>query len=236
MGFMRIEPENNGVSIVLVGSLNAAIFHPSWFVANDLLKKDDIVNVEVELINKNFAIFKVGNWLRIQVEPNRFIADTSEPPFIRLHDLVVRTFREVLNQTPIFQMGINRRVHFNVGDEETRNKIGKMLAPQEAWGEWANNIKGSKDKKHGGMTSLSMMESDLDDREIGQIIAQVAPSQLIKNHAGIFMNINDHYEIPKDDSLAGSTKIMDILERQYELSIKRSEWIIDQIMALKEKV
>ena len=178
MVFMRIEPENNGVSIVLVGSLNAAIFHPSWFVANDLLKKDEIANVDLEIINRDFAIFKVGNWLRIQVEPNRFIAETSEPPFIRLHDLVVRTFREVLIHTPIFQIGINRLVHFNVGDEETRNKIGKMLAPQEAWGEWAKDIAGSKDKKHGGMTALSMMQSDLDDREIGQILAQVAPSQL----------------------------------------------------------
>jgi hypothetical protein len=233
---MRIEPENNSVSIVLVGSLNAAIFHPSWFVANNLLSKDDIESAEVEIIHRGIALFKVGDWLRVQVEPNRFVAETTEPPFVRLHDLVVRTFREALMHTPIFQMGINRTVHFSVGDEDTRDKIGKRLAPQEAWGEWASYIAGKKANKHGGMVSLSMQQIDLDDREIGHIQAKVEPSPLIKNQAGIFIEINDHYEIQKDDSLAGSIPIIDILEKQFDVSIKRSEWIIDQIMDLRGKV
>jgi len=233
---MRIEPENNSVSIVLIGDLNPAIFHPSWFVANNLLSKDDIESAEVEIIFKSIAVFKVGDWLRVQVEPNRFVAETTEPPFVRLHDLVVRTFREALIHTPIFKMGINRRVHFSVGDEESRNKIGKKLAPQEAWGEWASCINGKKDNKHGGMVSLSMRETGLNDRKTGHIQAKVEPSRLIKNEAGIFVEINDHYEISKDDSLAGATPIIDILGEQFDVSLRRSEWIIDQIMALKEKV
>jgi hypothetical protein len=233
---MLIEPENNSVSIVLIGNLNPAIFHPSWFVANNLLSQNDIESAEVEITHRGFSVFKVGDWLRVQVEPNRFLAETTEPPFIRLYDLVVRTFREALIHTPIFQMGINRRVHFSVGDEETRNKIGKKLAPQEAWGEWASCINGKKDNERGGMVSLSMRETGLDDRETGHIQAKVEPSRLIKNGAGIFVEINDHYEIPKDDSLAGAIPIIDILEKQFDPSIRRSEWIIDQIMALKEKV
>lgn len=232
---MRIEPENNVVNIVLVGSFNATIFHPTWFVANNLLRKDDIENEKVDVVHKIISKFTVSNWLRIQVEPARFIAETSEPPFIRLHDLIVRTFREVLIHTPIFQLGINRTVHFSVGDEETRNKIGKILAPQEAWGEWAKDIAGTKENAHGGMISLSMMQAKPDDRKTGQIVAQVAPSQLIKNNSGIFVSVNDHYEIPKDDSLAGAIPIIDILEKQFESSIRRSEWIIDQVMALKEE-
>lgn len=66
-----------------------------------------------------------------------------------LHDLVVRTFREALIHTPINKLGINRLVHFGVGDEETRDKIGKKLAPQEAWGEWASDIAGTGKNKHG---------------------------------------------------------------------------------------
>ncbi|MFA6413518.1 MAG: hypothetical protein WCW53_12550 [Syntrophales bacterium] len=233
---MRIEPENNSVSIVLVGSLNPAIFHPSWFVANDLLSKSDIESAEVEIVHRNIAIFKVGDWLRIQVDPNRFVAETTEPPFIRLFDIVVRTFKEALIHTPIIKMGINRRVHFSVGDEETRNKIGMKLAPQEVWGEWASHIAGKEKEKHGGLTSLSMSQIDLDDREDGYITAKVTPSKLVKNGAGIFIEVNDHYEINKEDPLAGATPIIDILRKQFDVSIRRSEWIIDQIMDLKEKV
>jgi hypothetical protein len=78
---MRIEPENNSVSIVLVGSLNAAIFHPAWFAANNLLSKNDLESSEVDVILRKFAAFRVADWLRINVEPNRFLAETTEPPF-----------------------------------------------------------------------------------------------------------------------------------------------------------
>jgi hypothetical protein len=233
---MRIEPENNSVSIVLVGSLNPAIFSPAWFVANNLLSKNDLECSEVEIILREIAVFKVGDWLRIQVEPNRFIAETSEPPFVRLSDLVIKTFREALIHTPISKLGINRIVHFSVGDEETRNKIGKKLAPQEAWGEWAGRIAGKKHDKHGGMVSIVMQQVDIDDREIGHIQAKVEPSPLIKNGSGMFVEVNDHYEISKEDALDGAIRITDILSKQFDDSIRRSEWIIDQIMALKEKV
>jgi hypothetical protein len=221
---------------VLIGNLNPAIFHPSWFVANDLLSKDSIENAQVEIIHRGICIFKIDQLLRLQVEPNRFVAETREPPFVWLHDLVVRTFKEALIHTPIYKLGINRIVHFSVGDEKTRNEIGKKLAPQKAWGEWATCISGNKEKGHGGMISLVMQETDLDDREIGYINAKVEPSLLIKDNAGIFIEVNDHYEIPKDDSLVGATKIINILEKQFDSSIRRSEWIIHQIMDLKGKV
>lgn len=231
---MRIKPEINGVSIVLVGNLNPAIFHPAWFVANNLLNKD--LRTEVEIIHSGIAVFKVIDWLQVRVEPNRFVVETQEPPFVRISDLVVKTFGEALIHTPIFKMGINRAVHFCVGDEETRDKIGKKLAPQEAWGEWASCIAGEKREKHGGMVSLTMEQTDLDDRDMGHIRAKVEPSLLIKDRSGIFIEVNDHYEISNADSLDGAFRMTTILGKKFDSSIQYSEWIIDQIMALKEEV
>ncbi len=233
---MIIEPEKNNVSIVFVGSLNPAIFSPAWFVANNLMSKDILDGAEVEIIHNQIAVFTVSDWLRIQVEPNRFIAATTEPPFVRLSDLVVRTFGEALIHTPISKMGINRQVHFSVGDEETRNKIGMKLAPQEAWGEWAGYIAGKKPEKRGGMVSVVMQQVDIDDRETGYIQAKVGPSPLIKNGSGVFVEVNDHYEISNDDSSDGAIRMTEILSKQFDNSIRHSEWIVDQIMALKEKV
>jgi hypothetical protein len=232
---MRIEPENSNVSIVLVGRLNASIFHPAWFLANGLISQNDFDNSVVDVIHRDLSMFNINDWLRVQVTQDRFLAETNEPLCIRLHDLVISTFREMLVHTPIFKMGINRRVHFSVGDEETRNSIGKMLAPQKAWGEWAESIEGKDKGKRGGMTSLSMSQVDLEDREGGHLQAKVEPSPLVKNRSGIFVEMNDHYEI-SDDEIASSIPMMGILEKQFDISIKRSEWVIDQIMALKEKV
>jgi len=86
------------------------------------------------------------------------------------------------------------------------------------------------------MISIVMQQVGIDDREIGHIQAKVQPSPLIKNGSGIIVEVNDHYEIPKDDALDGAIRITDILSKQFEDSIRRSEWIIDQVMALKEKV
>lgn len=233
---MLIQPENSSVSIVLVGSFNAVIFNPDWFFANGLLNKTDLEKAEVEVVHRNATVFKVGERLRIIVEPARFIAETSEPPFINLCDLVFKTFKEVLTHTPISQLGINRQVHFSVGDETIRDKIGKKLAPQDAWGEWARSIQGRTAEKRGGLISLTMAQKDLEDRESGRIQAQVGPSPLVKDGTGIFMVVNDHYEIPSKTSVAGATEIMDLLVKQFDKSIRKSEMIIDQIMALKDKV
>jgi hypothetical protein len=53
---------------------------------------------------------------------------------------------------------------------------------------------------------------------------------------GIHMEINDHYVVGGEtETIIGSESVMDILEEQWSISIERSEWIIDQIMALKDK-
>lgn len=233
---MRIEPEKSSVSIVMIGKLNPAIFHPAWFLANNLLNQSEYEDARIEIILNQIAIFKVGEWLDVRVEPNRFIAVTTEPPFVRISDLVCRTFGEALVHTPITRMGINRAVHFSVGDEGTRDKIGKMLAPQEAWGEWASDIAGKDPKKHGGMNTLSMQQIDLADREAGFITAKVQPSNFIKNLCGIEMNVNDDYQLLNKESLNGAILMTEILSKHFDDSIRRSEWIIDQIMALKDKI
>jgi hypothetical protein len=235
---MRIQPEQNSVNIVLIGSFNPAIFQPAWFVVNNMISKEDLDSSEtkVEIIHPGIAKFKVGDWLNITVMQEQFIAETNEPPFIRLSDLVAKIFGEILIHTPVIQMGINRMVHFNVGSEENRNKIGKMLAPQELWGEWAKDIEGKNPKKRGGMFAIVMRQVDLDDREKGHIQAEVKPSPLIPNGAGIFVGINDHYEIPNDDSLDSAIRMARILGKKFDDSLQKSEWIIDQIMALKEKL
>jgi hypothetical protein len=50
------------------------------------------------------------------------------------------------------------------------------------------------------------------------------------------MEINDHYEVDMPEKTRNCEEIVGLLEQRFDASIKRSEWIIDQIMALKNKL
>ncbi len=134
------------------------------------------------------------------VETNRFVVETTEPP-IQLRDLVVRTFREYLPHTPIGMLGINRKVHFSVGSIEQRDRIGYKLAPPEAWGDWAADIRAAKGKFHGGVRSLVMRQDMVDDRPAGYVQASVEPSVKIRNEMGMYIQVNDHYQVDDPDYL-----------------------------------
>jgi hypothetical protein len=230
---MRREPERSAVSCVLVGSFNPVIFHPAWFVANGLLESMEIDAAEIKLVHPEFSAFST-EWLSLQVERTRFRAVTHEAPFIRLMDLVTRTFDECLVHTPLRMLGINRSVHFSVRDEATRNRIGKRLAPHEPWKEWGKMIEGDSPEKRGGLRSLTMEQRNLADREKGSIGVKIEPSTQLNNQAGIFVEVNDHYEAKDAEQNQGAQEIMEILKRQFDVSIRKSEWIIDQIMSLAE--
>ena len=117
-----------------------------------------------------------------------------------------------------------------------RNLIGRKLAPHDAWGDWAVDIEGRSEKKRGGMRSLVMEQQDLVDRRKGYIRTKIEPSSKIKNNVGIYIEVNDHYEVENLELNQGCEELIGLLSRNFDVSINKSEWIIDQIMKLKEEL
>lgn len=229
---MRIQPEVSGLTIVLNGSLNPRIFTPDWFARNGLLTAREAEASEIEVIHAQITAFEM-EWLTVRVTQSQFQAKITEAPYVRLSDLIVRTFKEFLPHTPLTHLGINREAHFDVGSFEVRNNIGEMLSPKEPWGEWAQYLSAADEGLHGGMVSLTMQQRNVDDRAKGYISARVEPSALVSGgRTGIFMQINDHYEMEDPESAVGCDEMIGILEQKFEESRVRSEWIIDQIMTL----
>ncbi|MBI2412108.1 MAG: hypothetical protein HYV24_02735 [Deltaproteobacteria bacterium] len=228
---MLINPEISNVSIVLVGNFNPIIFRPEWFEKHDILSKDDTEKTKVKIVHPEISDFQ-NEWLNLQVQTSKFTVSTSEPPYVKLFDFVVKTFKEYLSHTPISKLGINREVHFSANDLANRDRIGKILAPREPWGEWGKLIDAGEGEEHGGMANLTMQIKKLDDREKGMINITVQPSS--KAYAGILVSVNDHFEL-SDTTTTGyldSNKIMDLLVKKFDTSLENSEKIINQIMGL----
>jgi hypothetical protein len=230
---LLIDPELSSAAIVLVGQFNPTIFQPYWFAANELVSEEAAKSAQISVIHPEVAAFTIDMYFNLQVTRNRFAIETAVAPWIVISDLAVRIFGGLLPHTPIGRMGINRTVHFRVKDETTREKIGVLLAPREPWGEFGKRVSGGTGAKHGGLQSLSLLQRDVGDRPGGWIQAKLEPSSIIaEGRTGIFMEINDHYEIenwavPKD-----AQEIIGMLQKNFDSSVAESENIINQIMSL----
>lgn len=226
-------PESVKSAVVLIGNFNPRIFVPLWFSNNGVLGSDEAENADIEVVHKEITKFKL-DWLTVIVEQGRFIAEVTQPPHIRLHDFVLKTFGELLSHTPIWIMGINRTIQFNAGSRKSRDAIGFALAPPDAWGEWSDGLLRQKDDgNHGGMMSLQMRQVAVDDRPDGYIQAQVDPVK--DSLSSVNVHVNDHYELAKpSDQVEGCSEILEIMSKQFDESLERSDWIIEQVMRLTE--
>lgn len=228
---MRIDPELSSVSIVLLGDFNPAIFTPAWFAMHSLLPKGIADSADLEVAHAQVTAF-TADWLQVNVVDHRFSAETLQAPYVRLCDLVVRVFKEHLYHTPIRAFGVNRHVHFRVDSFSRRDKIGRTLAPVDSWGDWGRAL--GTDGRKGGMTSLTMTQINLDGRSPeDKINVTVEPSNRVgEGRDGVYARVNDHYALEEADSTQG---LMELLEHRFDISLNRSDGIIDHIMSLADR-
>ena len=227
---MRIEPDINGVSVVLIGDFNPAIFTPAWFALYGLLPKSVVANADLQVAHKDVTEFQ-ADWLRFHVDNRRCSFQTMQAPHVRVCDLAVRVFGEQLTHTPIKAFGINREVHFQVGDMHERDRLGRRLAPVEPWGPWKDAL--GLDGAHGGMTSLTMTQVDPGGRtKGGRINVTVEPSVRIgQGRSGVYVRVNDHYVLEEANQDTADFTV-DLVARHFDESLQRSEEIVDHVMSL----
>ena len=228
---MRIEPEISGVSLVMLGHFNPVIFTPAWFGWHQLLPKKIVEIADMNIAHPQISSFN-ADWLNIQVVPERMQMETTQPPYVRIRDLAVRIFREHLHHTPLTSVGINRDVHFCVQDHKQRDRLGKLLAPAEPWGDWAAKL--GLDGNRGGMVSLTMRQVDPCNRPVGgQINVKVEPSNRVAQELpGVYVGVNDHYVVGNVEPQTQTSEVVELIEEKFDDSLRRADEIIDHIMSL----
>jgi hypothetical protein len=235
---MRIKPQIDHAVIVLVGRFNPAIFQPAWFALHKMLGVKEAEAAEVKGILGEVSQFKIDQF-ELTVLPERFSITSLDAHPEHIRDLVISCFGQYLPHTPVGAMGLNRVVHFDAGDFEVRDRVGSRLAPKNAWGSWGKEIEVSPlepREARGGMISLVMRQSLRPDGHTGHVQAKVEPSVRIANHSGIFVEVNDHFQLGSTEQpVQDASSAVAILEGNWETSLQRSALIIDQIMALVEE-
>jgi hypothetical protein len=213
------KPEIEGVSVVLVGALNPAIFQPAWFAGEKLIRQEEADKADVKVISPQVSVFSIG-WVNLEVTLDRFNANTTQIQHLdSVRDLIAGTFT-LLRHTPIKHVGINPLAHFRSKSVDDWHKIGHRLAPKEPWA-------GLLEKP--GMRRVSMLGQRTDDYK-GDITATVEPSLVLSQTGfGVYFEVNDHYDISNGEG-NDCDRMAAILKNCWEPSLERASRIMQQLI------
>lgn len=223
------EIESTHWSIVLIGSFNPAIFHPSWFELHGVIPKEVAKVAKLEVVHNQLSKLSLGD-LTVTAEVAKFQVETTNAPEIRLLDFVSKVFGDVLPHSKISSFGINKTAHFRTVSPERRLAMGRCLAPLAPWGQFGERIGSSEGENLGGMISLRMREILSDDESFGHLEARVEPSNILDERTGVLVSINRHFEIKDQRELSGSVQGLSILDREFDPALKAADEIISHFL------
>jgi hypothetical protein len=231
---MRLSPQVSAAAIVALGHFNPLIFAPDWLKDKEIVVGNDFGKLKILIVHPDIVSYEMP-WGTFQADRNNFSITTTREPLVRAHDFFVRCF-QFLPETPISAVGINREVHFETASEAARDHVGDVLAPKDFWGDFLQ----PEGQKAGGLRSLIMEQSirkegrlARTDGRFGHVWARVEPSSRQDIRCGIFVHINDHFDLTTPpDRLSNGRAVADLVAEQFERSITNSERLIDRLMEL----
>jgi hypothetical protein len=234
---MRIPPQISGASIVAFGNFNPLILRPDWLNRKEIVVGADYESILIEVIHPEIVAFRVS-WGEMRVDRERFQIAAVQEPLIRVHDFFVRCF-QALPETPIRAVGINREIHFPAGNRAAYDRIGDMFVPKDFWADFLPpNEKG---QRVGGLRSLIMEQAfitpqrkrvRLDGKE-GHIQIHVENSLRQEVPFGIYVAVNDHYELRRaDGEPLDGRNAQELVSERWDTSIRYAETWFDKIMGL----
>jgi hypothetical protein len=214
-------PDLAGSQIVLLGSFNPSIFHPSWFARQSLMTdaETDVSGAsggaKIQVIHPQVCSFETESFV-LSVTTDRFSVGTKPSmPWVPLRDLVLGTF-SLLEHTPVTAMGLNRQMHYRMSSEEAWHRLGDRLAPKDGW----NGILGGRP----GLLTLEILASRPDAPDV-RVRTKLQPSTKITPH-GVYLETNEHYPAPESEPLRA---LLGLLQERWEESQNYAERIANHI-------
>ncbi len=213
---MKLKPEKQTVSIVLLGQFTPALFQPTWFAARGLIREQEAEAAEIKVIHPQVTQFR-SEWLQIYVNVSSFQALTTRESYNEpLRDLVLGIF-SLIEHTPVSAMGINCDFEYIFRDQKSWHEIGHRLAPKKVW-------EGVMDSP--GLLHL-IMQGNRPDKYSGYLRASINSA----GDAGLTIQVNDHYQIEAINKIEPQTQIvLRILREQWRESLNRGLRIAEKII------
>lgn len=210
-----IEPEAEGINVVLIGVFEPWVLQPKWFAAQDLFTQAEASGTNVQENADDRVAFTTDVFDVIAKRGHLLIGTTRPRSLLRLKEVVSGML--ALLQPNITRLGINRGTHFRLPSVEAWREIAQRLAPCQDWGLLPDVT----------MRKLTVQGSRLDGRA-GSVIVQVEPS--VQFGPGVYIQVNDQFEVANRPSAEGCTAAERIVTESWGRSMTQAEAICRHVL------
>ena len=209
--------QRESISVVFIGDFNPVVLQPYWISNKGFIREEEAAAADVNIIHNEIVKYDL-NWVSIEISKQRCEFKTKMSPYFdSTKDLSLNVFR-TLNETPIRALGINYIIDLGLPNKDNYYDFGNFLTPLKPWQEELNNPR---------LLQLEILEKVRKDGLKGQYRVRIMPAEDIS--FGIRFNINDHFELSYE-KYANSEKLLDLLEQNWDISIKRAKDVVNKIL------
>lgn len=212
-------PESESLDVVLVGSFNSAIFHPQWFLRQELIGENEADQAKVKMVSSQITDVQFGG-VRALCVADRLTLSTPNVAFAeKVYDLASAILR-LLPHTPIRACGINPQAHYRIESVDYWHKIGHTLAPKGLiWNDLFPEP---------GMQSLAIKAPRGGDYP-GETNVTVGPSDRCK--PGLVVHVNTHYGVSEDlQQISGANAVRSFIVAEWHEACGQARRVADQIL------
>lgn len=256
-----VEVVEQGCYVVFSGSFTPLQFNPDWLARIGAIDSDDADKSEVVVIHEDLSRFAIPG-MRFDITPETFSIIVQSEPFIKLADIIGKTFSESLPHTPMDSLTINYYEHVDLRDADRRFRFGRQLAPLEPWGKTVMRYGADGSDRPGGVIDIAM-QGMRSDEFAGTHVIRIQPSNRINSSSGIFIQASDAYHpVAADENArkasrtdkpakgdkrvrksngeksiepASQVNYVDILILQMQSSVENSRTIVREILEIASK-
>ncbi len=228
-------------SIVLLGVFDVRAFAPPALARKGTISETEFLDSEITTVIPSRVVNFELKSIKVSAQSERVQIEVSAPPFIKAADVVCKALRDSPEYpSKITAVGINLHTHYTLDSFEIRDRLGRRLAPIDAWGRWSEQLQKAAnfpvdDQRHSGLMSVVMRLPMTEDRVSGWIDAKVEASMRVEKSPEVFIGINDHYDLTgakesEAESSENPLSLLQIVETRFDASMHRAEDIISSIL------
>jgi hypothetical protein len=223
-------------NVVALGRFDVRSFTPTALLGSEVLTLPEATAVESLTVIPGRAVSFETSGLKVTAEQHRIQIERLAPPYIKAADVLSKAIRDNAKfPSDITAVGINTNATWLLDDLDVRNKLGRQLAPIDAWGRWSEELRraaevGARDPRNPGLASITMRLPMTEDRKAGWIDVRVGPTFRVAGGPEIIIAINDHYAFDDADKEPEPLALLATVETRFDASIKRADEIAASIL------